>query len=118
MEGHEHIEDFRKRRDEENKVVMKYADRQIKRYYSLDTQAYQYGALPVKVKELLGLVASFALRCDECIRYHLTRCHEEGVSDDELVEALNIGLVVGGSITVPHLRKALQAWDELRTAKK
>jgi AhpD family alkylhydroperoxidase len=63
---------------------------------------------------LLGLVASFVLRCDDCIKYHIIRCHEEGVSDEELEEALFIGLIVGGTITIPHQRRAMQAWDELK----
>lgn len=70
------------------------------------------------MKELLGLVASLVLRCDDCIKYHLIRCYEEGVKSDELEEALAIGLVVGGSITIPHLRRAFQTWDELKEAEK
>ncbi|WP_372680481.1 carboxymuconolactone decarboxylase family protein, partial [Desulfosarcina sp.] len=85
-----------------------------KRYYSLDSQAYREGVLPVKTKELMGLVASFVLRCDDCIMYHVIRCHEEGVSSEELEEALFIGLIVGGTITIPHQRRAMQAWDELK----
>jgi len=73
------------------------------------------GSLPVKTKELPGLVASFVLRCDDCIRYHVIRCHEEGVTDSEFEEALSIGLLVGGSITIPHQRRAFQAWKALST---
>jgi AhpD family alkylhydroperoxidase len=93
---------------------MKHADLTIKRFYGLDSQAYREGALPQKTKEMLGLVASLVLRCDDCIQYHIIRCVEEGVTTDEVVEALGIGLVVGGSITIPHLRRALQAWDEAK----
>ena len=89
------------------------ANLDIKRFFSLDSQVYRDGALPPKTKEMLGLVASLVLRCDDCIFYHLGRCHEEGVSDDELQEALGIGLVVGGSIVIPHLRRAVAAWEEL-----
>jgi AhpD family alkylhydroperoxidase len=71
------------------------------------------GALPAKTKELLGLAASLVLRCDDCVTYHLLQCHACGVVTDELVEALHIGLIVGGSITIPHLRRAFAAWDEL-----
>ena len=110
------IEKFRREREELNKIVMKYSGTNIKRFYSLDSQVYSEGALSKKIKELLGLVASFVLRCDDCIKYHIIRCHEEGVKSDELDEALAIGLVVGGSITIPHLRRALQAWDELKEA--
>ncbi len=106
-------QDFQERRTEQDKIVLDYANLQIKRFYTLDDKAYVDGALPSKVKELLGLVSSLVLKCNDCIRYHLGRCHEEGVTDEEIVEALNVGLVVGGSITIPHLRKALQVWHEL-----
>lgn len=112
------IEKFREEREKLNQIVMKYSGTSIKKFYSLDSQVYREGALPVKTKELLGLVASLVLRCDDCIKYHLIQCHEEGVTSDELDEALAIGLVVGGSITIPHLRRALQAWDELKEAEK
>lgn len=111
------IEKFQKQRDELNQLVMDYADQGTKRFYSLDSQAYRQGALPVKIKELLGLVASFVLRCDDCIKYHIIRCFEEGVSDREMEEALFIGLVVGGTITIPHQRRAFQAWDALKKSK-
>jgi AhpD family alkylhydroperoxidase len=105
------IEKFQEERKTLNNLVMQYAGLGTKRFYSLDSQAYREGALPVKTKELLGLVASFVLRCDDCIKYHVTRCHEEGVTDAEFEEALFIGLLVGGSITIPHQRKAFQAWE-------
>ncbi len=108
------IEKFQKQREELNQLVMEYAGQGTKRFYSLDSQAYREGALPTKIKEMLGLVASFVLRCDDCIKYHIIRCFEEGVSDQELEEALFIGLMVGGTITIPHQRKAMQAWDELK----
>jgi len=93
---------------------MRYADLNIKRFFSLDSQAYREGSLPPKTKELLGLVASLLLRCDDCVKYHIMRCHEEALSNEEMSEALAIGLVVGGSLSIPHLRRALQAWDELQ----
>ena len=108
------IKKFQKEREALNKLVMEYAGQGTKRFYSLDSQAYREGALSCKIKELLGLVASFVLRCDDCIKYHIIRCFEEGVSDDELEEALFIGLIVGGTITIPHQRRAMQAWDELK----
>jgi len=111
------IEKFQKQREELNQLVMDYAGQGTKRFYSLDSQAYREGALSCKVKELLGLVASFVLRCDDCIKYHVIRCFEEGVSDEELEEALFIGLIVGGTITIPHQRRAMQAWDELKKRK-
>ncbi|MBW2337149.1 MAG: carboxymuconolactone decarboxylase family protein [Deltaproteobacteria bacterium] len=121
------IEKFQTQREELNQLVMEYAGQGTKRFYSLDSQAYRKGALPtrikemlglVAIKEMLGLVASFVLRCDDCIKYHIIRCFEEGVSDQELEEALFIGLMVGGTITIPHQRKAMQAWDELKKNKK
>lgn len=104
---------FQAERERLNDLVMRYAGRDIKRFYNLDTQVYQEGALPRKTKELMGLVASLVLRCDDCVKYHIGRCYEEGVTDDELEEALAIALVVGGSITIPHLRRAFEAWDDL-----
>ncbi len=109
------IENFQQEREALNELVMKYAALGTKRFYSLDSQAYRDGALPAKTKELLGLVASFVLRCDDCIKYHVIRCHEEGVTSQELEEALLIGLVVGGTITIPHQRRAIKAWDELKS---
>jgi AhpD family alkylhydroperoxidase len=109
------IEKFQKDRQRLNEIVMKYAGTNVKRVYSIDSQVYREGALPAKTKELLGLVSSLALRCDDCVKYHIIRCHEEGITHDQLEEALAIALVVGGSITIPHLRRALEAWDELQT---
>jgi AhpD family alkylhydroperoxidase len=111
------VEKFQQQRQVLNELVMEYAGQGTKRFYSLDSQAYRPGALPAKVKELLGLVASFVLRCDDCIKYHIIRCFEEDVSDQELEEALFIGLMVGGTITIPHQRRAMQAWDELKKRK-
>ena len=109
-----HIEDFKKERKRLNEIVMKYAGTPIQRFYSLDSQVYRAGSLPPKMKELLGLVASLVLRCDDCITYHIMQCQKEGVKDEELEEALGIGLVVGGSITIPHLRRAFEVWDNLK----
>ncbi|MGD0496568.1 MAG: carboxymuconolactone decarboxylase family protein [Candidatus Bathyarchaeia archaeon] len=86
----------------------------IKRFFALDNQAYEKGALDVKTKELLGLVASMVLRCNDCITYHVIRCVQEGVSDEQFFEALNIALVVGGSITIPHIRRAVETMDQCR----
>ena len=85
----------------------------IKRFFDLDTRNYDDGALPVKTKELMGLVASLVLRCDDCVTYHLVRCREEGVTDPELYDAFAVGLVVGGSIVIPHLRRAVARLEEL-----
>jgi AhpD family alkylhydroperoxidase len=105
---------FMDERERLNRIVMKYGGTAIKRFYSLDSQVYREGALPKKIKELMGLVASLVMRCDDCITYHLNYCHEEGVTDDEMKETLAIALVVGGSITIPHLRRALDTWEELK----
>ncbi len=94
---------------------MKYAGVNTKRFYNIDWQTYRDGALSAKTKEMLGLVSSLVLRCDDCVMYHLVRCFEEGVTDAELEETLSVGLIVGGSITIPHLRRAWQAWDEMKT---
>ena len=106
-------EEFQKRRETQNETVLRYANQDIKRFFHLDHSVYQESTLPAKTKEMLGLVASLVLRCDDCISYHLQRCHAERVADKELIEALSIGLVVGGSITIPHLRRALTFWQEL-----
>lgn len=107
------ITKFQQERERLNKLVMNYAGRDIKRFYSIDAQAYEDGALPAKTKELLGLVASTVLRCDDCIKYHLINCREQSVTTQELDEAPAIAMVVGGSITIPHIRRAFAAWDEL-----
>jgi AhpD family alkylhydroperoxidase len=86
----------------------------IKRFFALDSRAYEKGALDVKTKELLGLVASMVLRCNDCITYHVIRCVQEGVSDEQFFEALNVALVVGGSITIPHIRRAAGTLDQCR----
>ncbi len=106
------LDNFNKERSDLNELVMEYAGKTTKRFFNLDTNVYKTGALPSKTKELLGLVSSLVLRCDDCIRYHLGKCMEEKVSDEELEEALSIGLIVGGSITIPHIRKAVKFWDE------
>lgn len=87
----------------------------IKRFFNLDTAAYRPGALDDRTKELLGLVASTVLRCNDCIDYHLIQCVRMGFEDDELYDALNVGLVVGGSIVIPHLRHAVETIDLLRS---
>ena len=85
----------------------------INRFFALDTRTYEAGALDAKTKELLGLVASMVLRCDDCVTYHLVRCREEGVTRGEAFDAFSVALVVGGSIVIPHLRRAVDRWSEL-----
>lgn len=97
-----------------NRKILEQGNLQVKRFFNLDTQAYEDGALPKKTKELLGLVSSMVLRCDDCITYHIIQCADIGVSDLEFFEAFNIGLVVGGSIVIPHLRRAVETLEECR----
>jgi len=108
------IEEFKNEREESNKRLLDFGGKIVKRYFNLDYNTYQDGALSKKTKELLGLVSSFVLRCDDCITYHLIECKKQGVTDEELDEALSVGLVVGGTITIPHLRKAIKTWCELK----
>jgi len=107
------IEEWQEQREVLNEKVLSIAGLEIKRFFSLDGQAYRAGALDAKTKELLGFVASLVLRCDDCILYHAVRCREEGVSCEEFQEACSVGLIVGGSIVIPHLRRAAARWEEL-----
>jgi AhpD family alkylhydroperoxidase len=107
------LEEFRKFRERMNHEILDEGNLVINRFFALDTRTYESGALDVKTKELLGLIASLVLRCDDCVTYHLTRCREESVSRPEMFEALSVGLVVGGSIVIPHLRRAVDHWTEL-----
>lgn len=110
----ESLDEFRKYRERLNERILGSGNLQIQRFFNLDARAYDAGALPVKVKELLGLVGSLVLRCDDCVTYHVMRCVEEGVADAEFFEAFNVALVVGGSIVIPHLRRAVDRLDECR----
>ena len=101
------IDEWERERERLNSLVLDNANLGTRRFFALDNQAYLDGALPARTKEMLGLVASLALRCDDCITYHVIRCHEEGVSREEMIEAMHIALVVGGSIVIPHLRRAM-----------
>ncbi|HEV2149952.1 MAG TPA: carboxymuconolactone decarboxylase family protein [Longimicrobiaceae bacterium] len=107
------LEEFRRFRERMNERILEAGNLEIKRFFALDTRTYESGALDVKTKELLGLVASMVLRCDDCVTYHLVRCKEEGVTDEELFETFSVGLVVGGSIVIPHLRRAVDTLDRL-----
>jgi AhpD family alkylhydroperoxidase len=101
------LEEFRSRRSVMNEKVMGLDHLGIKRFFNLDSNTYRDGALPAKTKELLGLVASAVLRCNDCIDYHLEQCAKTGSTKEEIVDALNVALVVGGSIVIPHLRHAI-----------
>lgn len=109
----ETLDAFRHFREKMNAAILEAGNVNINRFFALDTRTYEAGALPVKTKELLGLVASMVLRCDDCITYHIIRCREEGVSDAEFHDAFAVALVVGGSIVVPHLRRAVARLEEL-----
>lgn len=106
-------EEFERERERLNALVSNEANLPIKRFFALDSQVYEDGALPRKTKELLGLVASLVLRCDDCVSYHLIQAKEQGVTKEEVVEALSVALVVGGSIVIPHLRRAFALLSEL-----
>jgi AhpD family alkylhydroperoxidase len=108
------LDEFREHRDTMNKRILQIDHRGIKRFFNLDTAAYREGALDTKTKELLGLVGSAVLRCNECIDYHLVQCTDAGWNDEELYDALNVSLVIGGSIVIPHLRHAVETIDLIR----
>lgn len=104
------LERFKEERARLQEQYQNFAGTSAKRFLSLDNQVYRDGVLPAKTKELIGLVASLVLRCEDCINFHLERCRREGVTTAELEEAIAIGLIVGGSITIPHIRRAVDAW--------
>jgi AhpD family alkylhydroperoxidase len=105
--------EFRAFRERMNKEILDEGNLVVNRFFALDGRAYQTGELDVKTKELLGLVASMVLRCDDCVTYHLIRCREEGVTRGQIFETFSIALIVGGSIVIPHLRRAVARWTEL-----
>ncbi len=112
------LNEFRSYRKKMNARILSEKNTFINRFYNLDTNAYKAGALPVKTKELMGLVASMVLRCDDCIKYHLEKCYQEGTTDEEVWEVFEIANLVGGSIVIPHFRRAVEFWDELKEEKK
>jgi AhpD family alkylhydroperoxidase len=107
------LAEFTQFRQRMNERILAEPNQVVRRFFALDTQAYQPGALDVKTKELCGLVASMVLRCDDCISYHVAQCRDAGVTRDEMFEAFSVGLVVGGSIVIPHLRRAVDFLDTL-----
>ncbi len=108
------VEEFNDYRTRMNNRIAEDDNLVIKRFFNLDTNAYAEGALPVKTKEMLGLVASMVLRCDDCIKYHVEKAHHEGVNEKELMEVFSIAVLVGGSIVIPHLRRAVEFYDALK----
>ncbi|HNV97911.1 MAG TPA: carboxymuconolactone decarboxylase family protein [Chitinophagales bacterium] len=107
------IEDFNAYRSKMNDVILSKQNKVINRLFNLDTNTYADGALSVKTKEMLGLVASMVLRCDDCIKYHLGKCHEQGISTEEMYEIFAVANIVGGTIVIPHTRRAAEYWEEL-----
>jgi AhpD family alkylhydroperoxidase len=113
MAGKDRIEEFTDFRKRMNERILAEDNQVVRRFFALDTQTYREGALDVKTKEMLGLVASMVLRCDDCISYHVAQCKEAGVNRAEFFEVFSVGLVVGGSIVIPHLRRAVDFLDTL-----
>ncbi|WP_432673104.1 carboxymuconolactone decarboxylase family protein [Flavobacterium sp. SM2513] len=107
------IQEFNDYRQKMNDKLLADNNKIVKRIFNLDTNAYAPGALDVKTKELLGLVASAVLRCDDCVKYHLETSHKNGITKEEMMEAMGIATLVGGTIVIPHLRRAYEFWEEL-----
>lgn len=111
------VQEFNDYRSKMNEKLLADNNKVIKRIFNLDTNAYAEGALDVKTKELLGLVASTVLRCDDCVKYHLETSFKEGVTKQEMMEAMSIATLVGGTIVIPHLRRAYEFWEALEAMK-
>lgn len=111
------LQAFREYREKMNQRILEANHLGINRFFTLDTKAYEAGALDERTKEFCGLVGSLVLRCDDCIAYHVIRCKELGATDAQMLEAFNVGLVIGGSIVIPHLRRAVELLDELNAEK-
>jgi AhpD family alkylhydroperoxidase len=107
------VQEFTEFRQRMNERILGHDNQVVRRFFALDTQTYKDGALDLKTKEMLGLVASMVLRCDDCISYHIAQCKQAGVNRDEFFEVFSVGLVVGGSIVIPHLRRAVDFLDQL-----
>ena len=107
------VKEFTRFRKKMNERILSVDNRAIKRFFGVDTLTYDQGKLDAKTKEMLGLVASMVLRCDDCVSYHIMQCKDLGVTDEEFFEIFSVGLVVGGSIVIPHLRRAVAFLDEL-----
>ena len=111
------VQEFNDYRSKMNEKLLADNNKIVKRIFNLDTNAYMEGALDVKTKELLGLVASAVLRCDDCIKYHLETAYKNGISREEMMEAMGIATLVGGTIVIPHLRRAYEFWEALEETK-
>ncbi len=108
------VTEFNDYRQRMNEKILAVDNRAIKRFFNLDTNTYAAGALDVKTKEMLGLACSMVLRCDDCIKYHLGKCYEEKLSDEEIYEVFAIANLIGGSIVIPHFRRAVEYWEILK----
>ena len=107
------VKKFQEEREKLNDIILSKEDINIKRFFALDTAVYRAGALDEKTKEMMGLSASLVLRCDDCIAYHTIRIKELGVTTEQFGEIMSVGLIVGGSITIPHIRRAYKLWEEM-----
>lgn len=107
------VDDFNGYREKMNEEILGANNKVLKRIFNLDTNAYAEGAVDVKTKEMLGLACSMVLRCDDCVRYHLGKCYELGMSKEEIFEVFAIANLIGGTIVIPHLRRAVEYWDAL-----
>jgi AhpD family alkylhydroperoxidase len=112
------VTDFNEYRERMNDVILGNGNLVMKRLWNLDTNTYQEGALDVKTKEMLGLVASMVLRCDDCIKYHLGKCHELGMTTEQVYEVFAVANIVGGTIVIPHTRRAAEYWEALQAEEK
>lgn len=108
------VKAFRDYRAMMNEKILASDNKVMKRIYNIDTNTYMEGALTTKTKEMLGLVSSMVLRCDDCIKYHLEKCHEQGVTTEELFEIFSVANLVGGTIVIPHTRRAVEYWEALQ----
>ena len=109
----EKVTEFREYRAKMNEKILASDNKVMKRIYNIDTNTYMEGALSTKVKEMMGLVSSMVLRCDDCVKYHLEKCHEQGVTTEELFEIFAVANLVGGTIVIPHTRRAVEYWEAL-----
>ncbi|MEW6468856.1 MAG: carboxymuconolactone decarboxylase family protein [Bacteroidota bacterium] len=107
------VKEFNEYRQRMNDRILQQDNLVLKRLFNLDTNAYAEGALDTRTKEMLGLVASMVLRCDDCVKYHLEKCREQGVSTEQVFEVFAVANIIGGTIVIPHLRRAVEYWDEL-----
>lgn len=114
----EMVEQFRAYRAKMNEKILAADNKVMKRIFNLDTNTYMDGALPARVKEMLGLATSMVLRCDDCIKYHLEKCYEYGLTTEEIFEVFSVANLVGGTIVIPHTRRALEYWEELQKEEK